>query len=187
MGASSTGFQTAGSSTDLTRLVDQRIYELRNIIGKGVVDNDDEDYQLPLNKFATAAALRIAMYLHGSPNVTDLAVFPLPDGGIQLQTVGVERTVSLTIPPKGNELFGEFASQHVYHRETLSDALGAAHFIATGNAQPELEDCEKLANENPNELFLRQVSPTNAQGNSVSWRAFKLSSKDEGKLSGARI
>ena len=55
----------------------------------------------------------------------------------------------------------------------------------TDDGRPDLRDCEELLTA-ADELYLRQVRPVLADDHDISPDAFRLSSTDDGKLSGAR-
>lgn len=79
---------------------------------------------------AERAALAIFEAFRRDPPRSAVAIFPRPDGGLRLQSVGRERTVLLDITADGAGLAGEYAGEDVFHEETLRSIAAAASFIA---------------------------------------------------------
>ena len=100
-----------------------RLGELRRIIGGGYQDEDE--VQSPLSEFAIQTALDVTRQLESKPPQFNVAFSPMPDGGVRLQVVGVERTVSVVVTPDGRELLGQYASSTSYDREELNGAAAA--------------------------------------------------------------
>jgi hypothetical protein len=138
MGASTVGIRAFPNVTgsQIIERAQSRIDWLQEMIGEGVTDEDgDEDEaQRPLSPFAVRKTLEVIRHLADWPSASDVAIFPLPEGGLHLQVVGAERTVSLAIPPdEGKSLLGEYASRSTYHREEFDKVSAAARFVAMSN------------------------------------------------------
>lgn len=61
-----------------------------------------------------------------------IGIFAMENGGLQLQSIGVNSAVSIEIPPNPAEpMLGEFASADEYRSRSMQDSIAAAQFLAS--------------------------------------------------------
>ena len=106
-----------------------RLRDLQRMIGSGYTDEDG--VQAALSEPAIDTALEITRQLEARSPSLRVAFFPLLDGGVRLQAVGAQLTVSLVVMPDGVGMFGQYASSSAYHREEFNGPVTAATFLAT--------------------------------------------------------
>ncbi len=83
-------------------------------------EGDDEDEQLPLSDSAIERAKQLFRALDSFPPIGHIGIFPMPNGGIQLQRSGADSSVSIEIPPDDHQpVLVEFASRDTYWSKRL--------------------------------------------------------------------
>jgi hypothetical protein len=91
----------------------------------------DDEPQHPLCTAAVQAALSVIRHLAADSLIGRVGIFPTPEGGIELQTVGHRQTVTVEIPPDpATGMRGQYAGRNLYHNEVMRDVAAVAHFIS---------------------------------------------------------
>lgn len=94
---------------------------------------DDDDAQAPTSGSAVQRAqwlIRIFASWVVRPT-RHIAIFPMPNGGLQLQSTGADSAVSIEIPPDADKpILAELASDQEYHSLIIPDVRAAAQFLA---------------------------------------------------------
>ena len=100
-----------------------------SVSGDDLADEDDPPH--PLSQQASEAAIAIIQELASLDPARELGIFPTQQGGLALQTIGSQNTVTVEVPASGDigGLLGKYAAFDTYHREILRDPRVAADFL----------------------------------------------------------
>ncbi|MHA3021281.1 hypothetical protein ACXPWS_13605 [Mycobacterium sp. BMJ-28] len=95
---------------------ERRLAEIQALTTPSLFSKEDEDHgQLPLTDAAISRARKLFRALDAFPPIRHIGIFPMPNGGIQLQRSGEDSSISIEIPPDGLEpVLIEFASDDTY-------------------------------------------------------------------------
>ena len=106
----------------------RRLEEIQELIA---TSSDEEDEpQEPLSDHALRTAINVIRELPLGNTISQVGIFPTPQGGVVLQTIGPRRTVAVDIPAAGDAMKAKFSDTDVYHRETVRNPTAAANFLA---------------------------------------------------------
>ncbi|MGD1241192.1 hypothetical protein [Mycobacterium seoulense] len=96
-------------------------------------DNLDDEPQMRLSSAAVYRArqiLRAVATGSGFMPIDHVSIFPMPDGGLQLQRSGPNSSVSIEIPPhQGEPILAEFAANDEYWSKEFDESADAARFL----------------------------------------------------------
>lgn len=129
-------YSAVGRSPEALAIVndaERRLAQLRADIEQPKIFDDDDAPQAPISgsaiERAGALVRSFATSVFGPSR--RIAIFAMPDGGLQLQSTGVHSAVSIEIPPNpGDPFLGEFAGDDEYHSRSIHDVHAAAQFLA---------------------------------------------------------
>jgi hypothetical protein len=109
----------------------ERIRQLELLLASGQMDDDDEPQSL-LSPDAIRNATDIVLEIAQAGPPGPVGIFPTPVGGLALQAVGADYTVSIEVSDNPDEsMLAKYAGIDVFHRETVRDAATAAAFLLT--------------------------------------------------------
>lgn len=136
------GTRTADAGRRLSRYpftvgeAERRLDQLKAVTGTPTMfagDGPDDEPQAPLSSTAvkrTRRVLRAAAGGFGFLPKGRVSIFPMPDGGLQLQRSGDNSSISIEIPPDPTEpILAEFASNDEYWSKELDEPADVATFL----------------------------------------------------------
>lgn len=96
-------------------------------------DDPDDDPPVPLSSVAvqrTRQILRAAATTWGLMPTGRVSIFPMRDGGIQLQRSGSASSISIEVPPnQGEPVLAEFAASDEYWSKEIDESADVARFL----------------------------------------------------------
>jgi hypothetical protein len=96
-------------------------------------DDPDDDPPAPLSSVAaerTRQILRAAATAWGLMPTGRVSIFPMRDGGIQLQRSGSASSISIEVPPNdGEPVLAEFAASDEYWSKEIDESADVARFL----------------------------------------------------------